>query len=326
MSEEFARVVAETRLGDPIVDALERMAERLAGPGHGHGRAGRPHPADRRRAAGRPAPHPGGLHPRPGRAPAGGAVLTAEGRMSAYVLAGLVPFLFVIDATCSTPRTSSPSSAGGAWSLLVGCAVLGAGRDVRDPAHGEDRRLMDAGMLVGVGAGARSAGAVMVVVSRPGRRLAPDIGDFLDGRRARTPTSADGRAVRPPDRGGSSAQAVGRPARAAAARATTWPRSNASWPMAGLEGKRRAGDQLAAPGRPGRRARAAGPRAAGEPACRPWCTRSLLLLPRDGLHAAGAPASSGPSRPGRTPSSRTCPTSSTCWPWRWRRAAASTPP
>ena len=29
MSEEFALVVAETRLGDPLVDALERMAERL---------------------------------------------------------------------------------------------------------------------------------------------------------------------------------------------------------------------------------------------------------------------------------------------------------
>jgi len=29
MSEEFARLVAETRLGDPVVDALARMAERL---------------------------------------------------------------------------------------------------------------------------------------------------------------------------------------------------------------------------------------------------------------------------------------------------------
>jgi tight adherence protein B len=29
MSEEFARVVYETRLGDPVVDALERMAVRL---------------------------------------------------------------------------------------------------------------------------------------------------------------------------------------------------------------------------------------------------------------------------------------------------------
>ena len=29
MSEEFARVVAETRLGDPVVDALARMAQRL---------------------------------------------------------------------------------------------------------------------------------------------------------------------------------------------------------------------------------------------------------------------------------------------------------
>ena len=29
MSEEFARVVYETRLGDPLVDALERMAKRL---------------------------------------------------------------------------------------------------------------------------------------------------------------------------------------------------------------------------------------------------------------------------------------------------------
>jgi tight adherence protein B len=29
MSEEFARLVAETRLGDPVVDALARMAKRL---------------------------------------------------------------------------------------------------------------------------------------------------------------------------------------------------------------------------------------------------------------------------------------------------------
>ena len=29
LSEEFSRVVAETRLGDPVVDALERMADRL---------------------------------------------------------------------------------------------------------------------------------------------------------------------------------------------------------------------------------------------------------------------------------------------------------
>src|SRR5439155_19941893 len=29
LSEEFARVVAETALGDPLVDALERLAERL---------------------------------------------------------------------------------------------------------------------------------------------------------------------------------------------------------------------------------------------------------------------------------------------------------
>ena len=29
ISEEFARVVSETQLGDPLVDALERMAHRL---------------------------------------------------------------------------------------------------------------------------------------------------------------------------------------------------------------------------------------------------------------------------------------------------------
>ena len=29
LSEEFARVVSETRLGDPVVDAIERMARRL---------------------------------------------------------------------------------------------------------------------------------------------------------------------------------------------------------------------------------------------------------------------------------------------------------
>jgi tight adherence protein B len=30
LSEEFARVVSETQLGDPLVDALDRMAQRLA--------------------------------------------------------------------------------------------------------------------------------------------------------------------------------------------------------------------------------------------------------------------------------------------------------
>src|SRR5947208_6352918 len=29
LSEEFARVVSETQLGDPLVDALDRMAQRL---------------------------------------------------------------------------------------------------------------------------------------------------------------------------------------------------------------------------------------------------------------------------------------------------------
>jgi len=94
LSEEFARVVAETRLGDPLVDTLQRMAQRLqirdmdmvvqavriqqtvggrlADLLNTLGDFIRARDEVRREVQ----------------------VLTAEGRVSAYVLAGLVPFLF----------------------------------------------------------------------------------------------------------------------------------------------------------------------------------------------------------------------------------------
>jgi len=58
LSEEFSRLVSETRLGDPVVESLDRMAKRLQIRDH-------PHPADGGWPAGRPAPHAGGLHPGP---------------------------------------------------------------------------------------------------------------------------------------------------------------------------------------------------------------------------------------------------------------------
>ncbi len=96
LSEEFSMVVAESRLGDPLVEALDRMAERL-----------QIRDVDIVVQAIRIQQTVGGrladlLHTlsdfirsrdevrREVR------VLTAEGKMSAYVLTGLVPFLFVM--------------------------------------------------------------------------------------------------------------------------------------------------------------------------------------------------------------------------------------
>ena len=96
LAEEFARVVNETRLGDPIVAALERMAQRLE-----------VRDMDMVVQAIRIQQTVGGkladlLHTLADFIRARDdvrrevRVLTAEGRMSAYVLAGLVPFLFAV--------------------------------------------------------------------------------------------------------------------------------------------------------------------------------------------------------------------------------------
>ncbi len=122
LSEEFSRLVAETRLGDPVVDALERMAQRLqirdmdlvvqairiqqtvggrlADLLHTLADVIRARDEVRREAM----------------------VLTAEGRMSAYVLAGLVPFLFTVIQVLN-PQYVKPLYHGWGLALLIGCAV-----------------------------------------------------------------------------------------------------------------------------------------------------------------------------------------------------------
>ena len=93
LSEEFSRIVAETRLGDPIVDALDRMATRL-----------QVRDMDIVAQAIRIQQTVGGrladllntlsefIRARD-EVRREVQVLTAEGRVSAYVLAGMVPFL-----------------------------------------------------------------------------------------------------------------------------------------------------------------------------------------------------------------------------------------
>ncbi|MFN2606739.1 MAG: type II secretion system F family protein [Acidimicrobiales bacterium] len=121
LSEEFGRVVSETRLGDPVVNALERMAKRLeirdmdmvvqairiqqtvggrlAALLHTLAEFIRAREEVRREVR----------------------VLTAEGRMSAYVLAGLVPFLFVTMRFVN-PDYLLPLYHGWGLGVLAGCA------------------------------------------------------------------------------------------------------------------------------------------------------------------------------------------------------------
>lgn len=122
LSEEFGRVVAETRLGDSVTDALERMAVRLqirdmdmvvqairiqqtvggrlADLLHTLSEVIRTRDEVRREVQ----------------------VLTAEGRMSAYVLTGIVPVLFLLMRTVN-PDYIKPLYHGGGLILLIGCAV-----------------------------------------------------------------------------------------------------------------------------------------------------------------------------------------------------------
>lgn len=122
MSEEFARVVAETRLGDPLVDALGRMAKRLevrdldwvvqairiqqtvggrlADLFHTLADVIRARDEVKREVL----------------------VLTAEGRMSAYVLAGLVPVLFLLMRMVN-PAYLVPLYSGTGLFVLIGCGL-----------------------------------------------------------------------------------------------------------------------------------------------------------------------------------------------------------
>ena len=125
LSEEFSQIVAETRLGDPTVVALERMAARL-----------QIRDIDIVVQAIRIQQTIGGrladlLHTLADFIRSRGEVrrevnvLTAEGRMSAYVLAGLVPFLFGV-LELLNPTYVEPLHHG--WGLvllgLCGASVL----------------------------------------------------------------------------------------------------------------------------------------------------------------------------------------------------------
>ncbi len=122
LSEEFARVVADTSLGDRVVDAVERMALRL-----------QIRDMDMVVQAIRIQQEVGGrladlLHTLADVIRARDEVrrevqvLTAEGRASAYVLAGLVPFLFTVIQVLN-PEYVKPLYQGWGLVLLAGCAA-----------------------------------------------------------------------------------------------------------------------------------------------------------------------------------------------------------
>jgi len=123
MSEEFGRLIAETRLGDPVVDALARMAKRLE-----------IRDLDWVVQAIRIQQTVGGrladlLHTLADFIRAREevrrdvAVLTAEGRISAWVLTAMAPFMFFAIQTLS-PGYMKPMYQG--WGLVVlgGTALL----------------------------------------------------------------------------------------------------------------------------------------------------------------------------------------------------------
>ena len=123
MSEEFSRVVAETRLGDPLVDALGRMAKRLE-----------VRDMDWVVQAIRIQQTVGGrladlLHTLADFIRAREevrrdvAVLTAEGRISAYVLTALAPFMFLAIQVVS-PEYMKPMFSGLGLIVLAGTTLL----------------------------------------------------------------------------------------------------------------------------------------------------------------------------------------------------------
>lgn len=122
LSEEFGRLVAETRLGDNVTEALERMAARL-----------QIRDLDMVVQAIRIQQTVGGrladlFHTLSDVIRARDEVkrevqiLTAEGRMSAYVLAGLVPFLFMMMRLLN-PAYMEPLYSGTGLFVLIGCGV-----------------------------------------------------------------------------------------------------------------------------------------------------------------------------------------------------------
>jgi tight adherence protein B len=123
LSEEFGRLVAETRLGDNVTEALTRMAQRL-----------QIRDLDMVVQAIRIQQTVGGkladlFHTLADVIRARDEVkrevlvLTAEGRMSAYVLAGLVPVLFLLMRVIN-PAYLEPLYSGTGLFVLIGCGVL----------------------------------------------------------------------------------------------------------------------------------------------------------------------------------------------------------
>ena len=123
LSEEFSRLVAETRLGDNVTEALGRMAERL-----------QIRDLDMVVQAIRIQQTVGGrladlFHTLSDVIRARDEVkrevlvLTAEGRMSAYVLSGLVPVLFLIMRVVN-PAYLEPLYSGTGLFVLIGCGLL----------------------------------------------------------------------------------------------------------------------------------------------------------------------------------------------------------
>ncbi|MGI8806335.1 MAG: type II secretion system F family protein [Acidimicrobiales bacterium] len=122
LSEEFSRLVSETRLGDNVTEALERMAQRL-----------QVRDLDVVVQAIRIQQSVGGrladlFHTLSDVIRARDEVkrevqiLTAEGRMSAYVLAGLVPGLFIMIRLVN-PTYIKPMYSGVGLYVLIGCAL-----------------------------------------------------------------------------------------------------------------------------------------------------------------------------------------------------------
>ena len=123
ISEEFARVVSETQLGDPLIDALERMAARLD-----------IRDVDWVVQAIRIQQTVGGrladlLHTLADFIRAREevrrdvAVLTAEGRISAYVLTALAPFMFLAIQVVS-PDYMKPMFSGMGLIVLAATTLL----------------------------------------------------------------------------------------------------------------------------------------------------------------------------------------------------------
>jgi tight adherence protein B len=122
LSEEFGRVVNETQLGDPVVDALERMATRL-----------QVRDVQWVVQAIRIQQHVGGkladlLHTLADFIRAREEirrevdVLTAEGRVSAWVLGGLPVFL-LLAITAMNPSYMDPMYRGWGFAWLAGCVA-----------------------------------------------------------------------------------------------------------------------------------------------------------------------------------------------------------